>query len=100
MENLLVAEVMSLRQMVKHGWKHSTRATGGSGDDGAARGVLLAHGKGIGIDQASRLKVALIARCLDIICRGLTGQIERSWESSLGVDASFHSSLHGIPHFE
>ena len=70
-----VAELMSSGKVVEDGRNDSARSAGGRCNDGAPRGILLAHGQCIGIDQASCLQGLLVSAGLYIIGGCLASQV-------------------------
>ncbi len=84
--------------MVEHRREHSARSASGRSDDCASRGVLLAHGQGVGVNQSARLQRLLVSHGLHVVCGSLAHQVERSRKPSLVVYTALYGLLHGRPH--
>ena len=84
--------------MIQHGRQHSARTACGSCDNNTSRGVFFAHGQCVAVNKASGLEVALIARCLYVVCACFSREVKRPWQSSFCVYAALHGFLHRFPH--
>ena len=84
--------------MVEYGRKHAARAASGCRHDESARGILLAHGKGVGIDKPRTLQVSLVAFGFRVVDGSLSLQSERPGQDAFVVDAAFHGFLHHTPY--
>ena len=98
-DDLGVAERMSMGQVVKNTGHYAAGAAGGGGDDGAAGCVLLAYGKGVGEHQAARTEVGLVPERFHVIDRGFPGKVQRAGKPAVRIQAPFHGGFHRFPHF-
>ena len=98
MQDAFLGEGVVAGEVVEHGGQYATAAAGGGGDDASAGCVLLADGKGVGVNEAIALEVGLVALGLDVVNGGLALEPEGTGEHAFVVDAALHGFLHDLPH--
>ena len=94
----LVAQMTLLLHVDQGGGQHAAGTAGGGGDDGAAVGVLLADGEGVGRDDAALPHLGhLVGRRVFKEHLGLALHFEAAGEHALGHEPLLHRALHGAP---
>lgn len=70
----------------------------GACDNLAARGVLLAHSQGIGIDETAAFERTGVALGMHMIAHGLAAHAQPAGEHTFGLDAALNGLFHHSPH--
>ena len=97
--DLLVAEGVSLGQVVKDARHDAAGAAGRGRDDGAAGSVFLGNGQSIGEYESTGTEVGLVAHGLDMIGRCLACQVQRTGQAAVRIQAALDGGLHRLPDF-
>ena len=100
-DDIMIGELVFILHIFQHRGHHAAGAAGGSGDDDAAVGILLADGKGIGADEAVFSGLGAFVDVLLIIQElGLSLQCQSAGKLS-GLDQTLLDGIqHGLPHLK